>query len=80
MIWFTGDLPETKMIRVFSFNARATSVIMRVDVKIVIITLVAYARRHYNATSVMYSIFTSTCIITLVACVNDSFSSPASLW
>ena len=45
----------------------ATSVIMHVDVKIVIITLVAYARRHYNATSVIITIFTSTCIITLVA-------------
>ena len=45
----------------------ATSVIMCVDVKIVIVTLVAYARRHYNATRVMYSIFTSTYIITLVA-------------
>ena len=45
----------------------ATSVIMHIDVGIVTITLVAYARRHYNATSVMYSIFTSTHIITLVA-------------
>ena len=45
----------------------ATSVIMHVDVKIVIITLVAYARRHYNATSVIITISTSTCIITLVA-------------
>ena len=40
---------------------------MHVDVKIVIITLVAYARRHYDATSVVITIFTSTCIITLVA-------------
>ena len=46
---------------------RATSVIMCVDVKIVIITLVAYARRHYNATSVIITISTSTHIITLVA-------------
>ena len=46
---------------------RATSVIMCIDVKIVIITLVAYARRHYNATSVIITIPTLMCIITLVA-------------
>ena len=45
----------------------ATSVIMYVDVKIVTITLVAYARRHYNATSVIITISTPTRIITLVA-------------
>ena len=45
----------------------ATSVIIHVDVKIEYITLVAYARRHYNATSVIITISTSTHIITLVA-------------
>ena len=64
MIGFTGDLPETKMF--FSFT-NDTSVIMRVDVGIVIITLVAYAHQHDNATSVIITISTPTRIITLVA-------------
>ena len=45
----------------------ATSVIIRVGVEIVIITLVACAHRHHDATSVIITIFTSTHIITLVA-------------
>ena len=45
----------------------ATSVIIHVDVKIVIITLVAYARRHYDATSVIITFDVKIVIITLVA-------------
>ena len=41
--------------------------IVHVDVKIEYITLVAYARQHYNATSVIMHVDVKIVIITLVA-------------
>ena len=53
---------------------------MHIDVGIVAITLVAYVRLHHrNATSVIITIFTSTCIITLVARGVNHFVSGKSL-
>ena len=49
-------------------DVNATSVIMRIDVGIVAITLVAYARLHHrNATSVIMYVDVKIVSITLVA-------------